>query len=79
MVFYPLPMKSSDLTVVPSWSTTSKDGILSPILSITYKCTKNSGYFRPRSVILHPYARIHGEDVMEPHGYPLNISIFAFA
>ena len=23
---------------------------------------------------MHPYARIHGEDVMEPHGYPLSIS-----
>ena len=27
-------MKSSDFTAFPSWSTTSKDGILSPILSI---------------------------------------------
>ena len=34
MVLRPLPMKSSDFTICPSWSMTSKDGILSPIFSI---------------------------------------------
>ena len=34
MVFFPLPIRSSDLTVLPSWSITSKDGILSPIFNI---------------------------------------------